>query len=77
MFNLAIRQILLHVVAVTRKKTFKACPLLKSPLNNYQKLPIMPINYKRDNNLIQGKRAAKPVLTEKGFVICPAITINK
>jgi hypothetical protein len=42
MFNLAIRQILPHVVAVTRKKTFKACPLplLKSPVNNYQKLPI-------------------------------------
>jgi hypothetical protein len=43
MFNLAIRQILPHVVAVTRKKTFKACPLLKSPLNNYQKLPIKGI----------------------------------
>jgi hypothetical protein len=43
MFNLAIRQILLHVVAVARKKTFKACPLLKSPLNNYQSLPIKGI----------------------------------
>jgi hypothetical protein len=43
MFNLAIRQILPHVVAVTRKKTFKACPLLKSPLNNYQKLLIKSV----------------------------------
>jgi hypothetical protein len=43
MFNLAIRQILPRIVAVTRKKTFKSCLLLKSPLNNYQKLPIKGI----------------------------------
>jgi hypothetical protein len=52
MSNLATRQILPHIVAVTRKKPSKGCRLLKSPLNKYQKLPIKGVIISSKGNVL-------------------------